>query len=171
MNSAGSQSQCRSQRVELWSPEPEPAPEHLSFISRLQFLTIYHCKRFETRPKLDQQLLANRWWSATWICNFICTFFLAEVELHKSGFTVVWVSGFFTLIYYTLIVYSICFLWCKTCGNILTLHSDSLIQVWSILPALELLSLDWSRRMTSRGGTTPMQAKWIKLDLVIHQVV
>ena len=37
----------------------------------------------------------------------------------------------------------------------------SLDQVWSILPPLKLLPLNCSRR----GGATPMQAKWIKLDL------
>ena len=35
-------------------------------------------------------------------------------------------------------------------------------QVWSILAVL-----DWSHRgLTSWGGATPMQAKWIKLDLL-----
>ena len=33
------------------------------------------------------------------------------------------------------------------------------------LPALELLPLDCSRRVNSRGEATPMQAQWIKLDL------
>ena len=38
-------------------------------------------------------------------------------------------------------------------------------QVWSILPVLELLFLDWARwGLTSWGGATQMQAKWIKLD-------
>ena len=36
-------------------------------------------------------------------------------------------------------------------------------QVRSILPALELIPLDCG--VTSRGGATPMQAKWIELDL------
>ena len=44
-------------------------------------------------------------------------------------------------------------------------HSFYLDQVWSTLPALELLPLDCSRRMNSPGAATPMQAKWIKLDL------
>ena len=35
-------------------------------------------------------------------------------------------------------------------------------QAWSILPALELLP---SSRRTVEGEQTPMQAKWIKLDL------
>ena len=40
-------------------------------------------------------------------------------------------------------------------------------QVWSTLPALELLPLDCSRRrVNSRGGTTPFREKWIKFDLV-----
>ena len=44
-------------------------------------------------------------------------------------------------------------------------------QVWSTLSASELLPLNWSRHwqkacgMTSRGGATPMSAKWIKLIL------
>ena len=49
-------------------------------------------------------------------------------------------------------------------------------QVWSILPALELVPLDHSYRrqkgnsfacdVNSRGGPTPMRAKWIKLDVL-----
>ena len=40
-------------------------------------------------------------------------------------------------------------------------------QVWSILPAFELITLDSSHRgVNSQGGATPMQAKWIKLDLL-----
>ena len=38
-------------------------------------------------------------------------------------------------------------------------------QVWSILPAFELLPIDWSRQKTSWGWVTPTQAKWTKLDL------
>ena len=38
-------------------------------------------------------------------------------------------------------------------------------QVWSIWPALELLPLDCWRGVSNREGATPMQAKWIKLDL------
>ena len=38
---------------------------------------------------------------------------------------------------------------------------NELDQVWSILPALELLPLN----LNSWGGATPMQAKWIKPDL------
>ena len=38
----------------------------------------------------------------------------------------------------------------------------TLDQVWSLLSALECCSLCG---MTSREGATPMQAKWIKLDL------
>ena len=43
---------------------------------------------------------------------------------------------------------------------------SKLDQVWSILPALELLPLHSLRRgVNSGGGATPMQAQWIKLDL------
>ena len=50
-----------------------------------------------------------------------------------------------------------------------TLYLD---QVWSILPTLELLPLNCSRRcgVNSQGGATPMQSKWIKLDLRFTQV-
>ena len=49
---------------------------------------------------------------------------------------------------------------------------SKLDQVWSILPELGLLLLDCLCRssfacgVTSWGGVTPMQAKWIKLDLI-----
>ena len=36
-------------------------------------------------------------------------------------------------------------------------------QIWFILPALELLPFDCG--LNNRGGATPMQAKWIKLNL------
>ena len=46
---------------------------------------------------------------------------------------------------------------------------DSLDQVWSILPAVELLPLKAQAKgrtdSNSWGGATPMQAKWSKLDL------
>ena len=44
------------------------------------------------------------------------------------------------------------------------LHAE-LDQVWSFLPVVELHPLDWSP-VTTRVGATPMQAKWIKLDLI-----
>ena len=37
--------------------------------------------------------------------------------------------------------------------------------VWSVLPALEVRPLDWSRCVNSWGEATSMQTKWIKLDL------
>ena len=40
--------------------------------------------------------------------------------------------------------------------------NQNLDQVWSILPALELLSLG----VNSRGVAAPMQTKWIILDLI-----
>ena len=42
-----------------------------------------------------------------------------------------------------------------------------------ILPALELLPLDCVRPaggVNGRGGATPMQAKWIKLDVIGYRV-
>mgnify|MGYP001801331270 CR=1 FL=1 len=49
------------------------------------------------------------------------------------------------------------------------LFGISLDQVWSILPALELLPRDYSRcGVNSQGRATQMQAKWIKLDLEFH---
>ena len=39
-----------------------------------------------------------------------------------------------------------------------------LVRIWSILPALELLPVG----VNSWGGATPMQAKWIKLDLILN---
>ena len=49
----------------------------------------------------------------------------------------------------------------KYVDQLCILNSISLDQVWSILPALGLLPLN----SNSRGWATPMQAKWIKLDL------
>ena len=59
---------------------------------------------------------------------------------------------------------------------ILNVTHVPLDQVRSILPVLELLPLNCSRRMNSReqftrcvnsrGGAIPMQAQWIKLDLM-----
>ena len=61
------------------------------------------------------------------------------------------------------------YLWFNEIDNsyyLLLLNSwQHLDQVWSILPVLELIFLDWSRcGLTSWGGATPIQAKWIKLD-------
>ena len=41
-------------------------------------------------------------------------------------------------------------------------------QIWSILPALELLPLEPQAKggLNNQGRATPMQVKWIKLDLI-----
>ena len=50
---------------------------------------------------------------------------------------------------------------------VITINRRVIEKVPSISPALDLLTIDWSRRsMTSREGATPIQSKCIKLDQV-----
>ena len=51
--------------------------------------------------------------------------------------------------------------------QIIQIWAGLLDQVWSILPALELLPLHCSRGVISPGRATKMQAKWIKLDILV----
>ena len=53
-------------------------------------------------------------------------------------------------------------------ANSSTFYGPSLDEVWSFCLHMSCSPIDCSSR--SRGGATPMQAKWIKLDLALYDV-